>query len=135
MKDLRPLLYYINMRKLADVSGVSYDIIKNYKKHKKEHFSDDEYNAVVAAIKKILNLGIKEGRKKMNKNELMKVIRNMELEMLLMKSKVEFMTKENICQETKDELSREVLRKHDELLSVLEEVIKTEDMEDGYVPF
>ena len=57
MNNLRECIGYINMRKLSNLSGVSYDVLRNYSCGRKEHLSDEEVNAVVKALREIMLIG------------------------------------------------------------------------------
>ena len=57
MRDLRPMLKYVNMRMLSEISGVSYYILLNYSKRKQEYLKDEHFNAVIEGMKKILEVG------------------------------------------------------------------------------
>ena len=52
--ELRQVISYMNMRKLSEEAGISYDIIRNYSCGRKRNLEHEEYNAVVDAIKRIL---------------------------------------------------------------------------------
>lgn len=47
MKDLREILKYYNMKLVAEVSGVSHSILKNYSSYRKEHLTQEQYNKIV----------------------------------------------------------------------------------------
>ena len=51
--DLRKILKYLNMRMIAEAAGVSYEILRNYSCGRKQHLTDEEFNAVVKAIKQV----------------------------------------------------------------------------------
>ena len=57
MIDLRNILHFVNMRKLADLTGVNYDSIKNYKKGTKKYLNDEDFNKVVQGLRDIFELG------------------------------------------------------------------------------
>lgn len=50
MEELRNLLGLLNMRKIADLSGISYSIIRNFKSGRKKYLTSNEYNAIISAI-------------------------------------------------------------------------------------
>ena len=53
---LRTVLTAMNMRMVAESAGISYDVLRNFKKGQKEHLTNEEFNAVVEAIKNLTNM-------------------------------------------------------------------------------
>ena len=56
MERLRQILSVVNTTKVAEVSGISYQILANFKKGKKKYLTDVEFNATVEAIKTLTNM-------------------------------------------------------------------------------
>ena len=56
-QNVRTVLTNINMIKVAEVSGISYNTLMNFRKGRKAYLTEEELDLTIKAIKKITFIG------------------------------------------------------------------------------